>query len=141
MGLLFSKIWATLFNLNPFKIVIVGLDGAGKTTILYKLHLGEVLSTQPTIGANFEEIKHNNVTLQAWDLGGQESLRQSWSIYYRDTAAVILVIDSCDHDRIKLAKEELFKMLKHTDLDNAALLVFANKQDLKDSLPPAEIGT
>merc|ERR1719510_529394 len=131
MGLLFSRLWSRLFGLAEFKICIVGLDGAGKTTTLYKLHLGEVVSTQPTIGGNVEEVKHNNITLQCWDLGGQESLRKSWSVYYTNTHAIVLVIDSTDVKRMPIVKKELDLILNHDDLKDAILLVLANKQDQK----------
>ncbi|GJW59719.1 ADP-ribosylation factor-like protein 5 [Tanacetum coccineum] len=76
---------------------------------------------------------------QVWDLGGQERLRTSWVTYYRGTHAVITVIDSTDRDRIPLMKEELFRLLPNEELQNAVLLVFANKRDLKDAMTPAEI--
>lgn len=86
MGFLFSKI-INFFtkSKNNFKIVILGLQNAGKTTILYRLSLGQLVSTQPTIGSNVEEINHNNVKFQAWDLGGQESMRSVWDAYYTNT--------------------------------------------------------
>ncbi|XP_022861816.1 ADP-ribosylation factor-like protein 5, partial [Olea europaea var. sylvestris] len=74
-----------------------------------------------------------------WDLGGQERLRTSWTTYYRGTHAVIVMIDSTDRARISLMKDELFKLLPHEDLQSAVVLVFANKQDLKDAMKPAEI--
>ncbi|GJZ41212.1 ADP-ribosylation factor-like protein 5, partial [Tanacetum coccineum] len=74
-----------------------------------------------------------------WDLGGQERLRTSWATYYRGTHAVITVIDSTDRARISLMKDELFRLLPNEELQNAVLLVFANKQDLKDAMTPAEI--
>jgi ADP-ribosylation factor-like protein 5B len=70
MGFIFSKIWGKLRGDREYKVVIVGLANAGKTTLLYQLHLGEVVSAHPTIGSNVEEVKHNNVRLQVWDLGG-----------------------------------------------------------------------
>lgn len=76
---------------------------------------------------------------QVWDLGGQESLRTSWATYYRGTHAVIVVIDSTDRARINIIKDELFRLLQHGDLEGAVVLVFANKQDLKDAMSPAEI--
>lgn len=74
-----------------------------------------------------------------WDLGGQERLRPSWATYYRGTHAVIVVIDSTDRARISIMKDELFRLLQHGDLEGAAVLVFANKQDLKDAMSAAEI--
>lgn len=63
-----------------------------------------------------------------WDLGGQENLRGSWAAYYRDTAAVVLVVDSTDRERIATTKDELMKVIGNNDLKKAVLLVFANKQ-------------
>jgi ADP-ribosylation factor-like protein 5B len=76
---------------------------------------------------------------QVWDLGGQERLRGSWATYYRGTHSVVVVIDSTDRARIAIIKDELFKLLQHEDLEHAVLLVFANKQDLKEAMTPAEI--
>ncbi|XP_028070075.1 ADP-ribosylation factor-like protein 5 [Camellia sinensis] len=80
-----------------------------------------------------------HVALQVWDLGGQDRLRTSWATYYRGTHAVIVVIDSTDRARIGIMKDELFRLLPHDDLQNSVVLVFANKQDLKDAMTPAEI--
>ena len=76
---------------------------------------------------------------QVWDLGGQDRLRTSWATYYRGTHAIIAVIDSTDRARIGIMKDELFRLLPHEDLQNAVVVVFANKQDLKDAMTPAEI--
>lgn len=119
--------------------MVVGLDNAGKTTTLYKLHLGEVVVTQPTIGSNVEEVVYKNIRFEVWDLGGQDSLRLSWATYYRGTHAVLMVVDSTDRARIAIVKDELFRLLQHDDLQQAVVLVFANKQDLKDAMTPSEI--
>jgi len=72
MGYVLSKIWTRLTGNKdaPIKVVVVGMANSGKTTILYKLSLGEVVITQPTIGSNIEEVEHSNIKLQVWDLGG-----------------------------------------------------------------------
>ncbi|EFJ15934.1 ARF-like GTPase [Selaginella moellendorffii] len=139
MGALISRVWFMVFPAKEYKIVVVGLDNAGKTTTLYKLHLGEVVVTQPTVGSNVEEIVYKNIRFEVWDLGGQERLRASWVTYYRGAHAVILVVDSTDRARIAVIKDELFRLLQHEDLQQAVVLVFANKQDLKDAMAPAEI--
>lgn len=83
MGFLFSKIMNYFTkSKNNFKLIIVGIQNVGKTTILYRMSLKELVVTQPTIGANVEEIVHNNVKFQAFDLGGQESMRSVWDAYY-----------------------------------------------------------
>jgi ADP-ribosylation factor-like protein 5B len=139
MGVLMSRLWQRLFGPHQYKICLVGLNNAGKTTTLFKLHLGEVVETQPTIGSNVEEVVHDNVHFQVWDLGGQDSLRSAWSTYYVNTHAVILVVDSTDRKRIGVVTHELNKLLAHDDLKNAVLLVFANKQDCKEKMTAAQI--
>uniref|UniRef100_A0A336MII3 ADP-ribosylation factor-like protein 6 n=1 Tax=Culicoides sonorensis TaxID=179676 RepID=A0A336MII3_CULSO len=127
MGLLFSKLWS-LFGNEEHKLVMVGLDNAGKTTILYQFLMNEVVHTSPTIGSNVEEIVWKNLHFLIWDLGGQMSLRSAWSTYYTNTEFIIMVIDSTDRERLTVTREELYKMLQHEDLAKASLLVFANKQ-------------
>ncbi|TVU25073.1 hypothetical protein EJB05_27552 [Eragrostis curvula] len=139
MGAWMSRVWFLMFPAREYKLVVVGLDNAGKTTTLYKLHLGEAVTAAPTIGSNVEEVVFKNLRFEVWDLGGQESLRTSWATYYRGTHAVIVVIDSTDRARINIIKDELFRLLQHGDLESAVVLVFANKQDLKDAMSPAEI--
>lgn len=124
---------------SPPQICMVGLDAAGKTTILYKLHLGEVVESYPTIGSNVEEWSYRNVKFQVWDLGGQEALRPTWQTYFVNTHAVIMVVDSADPERMDAVREELHALLQSDDLRNALLLVYANKQDLKSALSAAEI--
>ncbi|XP_035688895.1 ADP-ribosylation factor-like protein 5B [Branchiostoma floridae] len=138
MGFLFSKLWS-LFNNEEHKVIITGLDNAGKTTILYQFLMNEVVHTSPTIGSNVEEIIWKNIHFVMWDIGGQESLRASWNTYYTNAQFLILVIDSTDRERLPISKEELHKMLAHEDLRQAAILIFANKQDLKGSMSSAEI--
>lgn len=97
-----------MFNLFYSK---VGLDAAGKTTILYKLKLGEVVTTIPTIGFNVETVEYKNVNFTVWDVGGQDKIRPLWRHYYQNTQGLIFVVDSNDRDRIGEAREELTKML------------------------------
>ena len=109
------------------------MQNAGKTTILYRLSLGQLVKTAPTIGSNVEELNYNNVKFQAWDLGGQESTRSVWDVYYMNTDAVVYVIDSQDEEFYEESKLQFHKLIKHPTLKNAAILIFANKQDLKDA--------
>ncbi|KAI9199708.1 ARF-like protein [Polychytrium aggregatum] len=139
MGIVLTKLWRLLWSQTEYKICIVGLDNAGKTTVLYRLIYNESVSTSPTIGSNVEELRYKNIRLMVWDIGGQESLRQSWSTYYVNSKAVIMVIDSSDVGRLHIAKAELHRMLEHEHLKSACLLVFANKQDVKDSRSAMQI--
>jgi ADP-ribosylation factor-like protein 5B len=106
----------------------VGLDNAGKTTALYKLSLGQTVSTAPTIGSNVEKIQVGNLAFEIWDLGGQASLRSSWSLYFNGVNAIIVVIDSSDRTRIPIAKQELYQILATRELEAVPLLLLANKQ-------------
>jgi ADP-ribosylation factor-like protein 1 len=121
------------------RILILGLDGAGKTTILYQLRCGEVVTTIPTIGFNVETVTYNNVKFQVWDLGGQSSIRPYWRCYYKNTDAIIYVVDSADTERLAVAKDELVAMLQEDELQDAILLVFANKQDMPNALKDASV--
>jgi ADP-ribosylation factor protein 1 len=139
MGLAFSSIWQRMFGKQEMRILMVGLDAAGKTTILYKLKLGEVVTTIPTIGFNVETVEYKNISFTVWDVGGQDKIRPLWRHYYQNTQGLIFVIDSNDRDRIEDAREELTKMLNEEEMRDAVLLVFANKQDLPNAMTAAEI--
>ena len=140
MGNFFSSLWGKIFSSQKeFKILILGLANAGKTTLLYKLHMGQVVQTQPTIGSNVEEIAHKNVKFQAWDLGGQESIRFVWPTYTQSTHAVIFVIDSADKKNNLLTKAEFYNLLVDSNQKDASFLVFANKQDLPDAMSEEDI--
>ena len=131
MGFLISKILEFFTkSKDNFKIIILGMQNAGKTTILYRLSLGQFVRTTPTIGSNVEELAYNNVKIQAWDLGGQESTRSVWDVYYMNTDGVVFVLDSQEDEYFEESKAEFYKALKHPSLRNAVILIFANKQDL-----------
>mmetsp|Transcript_28020 Transcript_28020/g.39395 ORF Transcript_28020/g.39395 Transcript_28020/m.39395 type:complete len:181 (+) Transcript_28020:129-671(+) len=130
MGLMISKLFDKFIGKKEMRILMLGLDAAGKTTILYKLKLGEVVSSVPTIGFNVETVEYKKIKFTVWDVGGQDKIRLLWRHYYENTQGLIFVVDSSDRERVELAKEELHKMLGEEELRDAALLVFANKQDL-----------
>ena len=98
----------TFFSSHHAKIVMLGLDGAGKTTVLYKLKLNETVSTIPTIGFNVETVKPTkHLSFTVWDVGGQEILRPLWRHYFQGCSGLIYIVDSSDNARIASAKEEL----------------------------------
>merc|ERR1712032_710565 len=130
------------------RILMVGLDAAGKTTILYKLKLGDVITTIPTIGFNVETVEYKNIEFTVWDIGGQHLIRPLWRHYYKGSEAVIFVVDSNDRERIDdnglnsnddNVRDQLHSMLADEELNGAALLVFANKQDLPNAMSVDEI--
>lgn len=139
MGLGFSRIFSRLFAKQDVRILMVGLDAAGKTTILYKLKLGEIVTTIPTIGFNVETVEYKNIKFTVWDVGGQDKLRPLWRHYFQNTNGLIFVVDSNDRERVQQARDELHKMLLEDELRDAVLLVFANKQDLPKAMSTAEV--
>lgn len=130
MGGSISRLFDTIFGKREMRTLMVGLDAAGKTTILYKLAVGEVVASVPTIGFNVEAVEYKNVKFTVWDVGGQDKIRPLWKHYYQGTEGLIFVVDSSDKERIEVAREELHRMLNEQELRDAAILVFANKQDL-----------
>lgn len=117
------------------RILLLGLDSAGKTTILYKLRLGETIATIPTIGFNVEEVTYKTMKMIVWDVGGQDKIRQLWRYYYQDTDALIFVVDASDRERLSEAKDALSTILSDDTLHHIPVLIFANKFDLPTSLP------
>ncbi|ESO06236.1 hypothetical protein HELRODRAFT_64136 [Helobdella robusta] len=139
MGLTISNLFSRLFGKKQMRILMVGLDAAGKTTILYKLKLGEIVTTIPTIGFNVETVEYKNISFTVWDVGGQDKIRPLWRHYFQNTQGLIFVVDSNDRERALEAREELTKMLQEDELRDAVLLIFANKQDLPNAMTVAEI--
>ena len=111
---------------------MLGLDVVGKTTVLCKLQLGEVVTTIPTIGFNVE-------SLSTRDVGGQHKIRPLWRHYYQGTDALIYVVDAAESERFDEAKEELERLLADDHLTNAPLLVLSNKSDLDGAATPAQV--
>ncbi|ETV97377.1 hypothetical protein H310_09714 [Aphanomyces invadans] len=116
------------------RLLMVGLDAGGKTTILYKLKLGEVVTTIATIGFNVETVKYKELEFTVWDIGVGSKGRGLWQHYYSNTHALVYVVDANDRDRMAEAKSELHNALAHEALKNVWVLVFANKQDLPTAM-------
>lgn len=139
-GLFTSRFnFSGLFGKTQLRILMVGLDAAGKTTILYKMKLGEVVTTIPTIGFNVETVEYKKLSFTVWDVGGQDKIRPLWRHYYHNTNGLIFVVDSNDRERIEEARDELERMLGEHEMRSAVVLVFANKQDLPNALPPSQM--
>eukprot|EP00330_Aristerostoma_sp_ATCC50986_P014054 CAMPEP_0114596842 /NCGR_PEP_ID=MMETSP0125-20121206/19027_1 /TAXON_ID=485358 ORGANISM="Aristerostoma sp., Strain ATCC 50986" /NCGR_SAMPLE_ID=MMETSP0125 /ASSEMBLY_ACC=CAM_ASM_000245 /LENGTH=106 /DNA_ID=CAMNT_0001800607 /DNA_START=222 /DNA_END=542 /DNA_ORIENTATION=+ len=93
----------------------------------------------PTKGFNIKNLAHDGFKLTVWDVGGHKALRPYWANYYQGTDALVFVIDSADRKRLAESGAELQKLLEEEDLASIPLLIFANKQDLLQALPPDEI--
>ncbi|KAH9005519.1 ARF/SAR [Lactarius hatsudake] len=131
MGLSVSRLLSGLFGKKEMRTSSCSpLDAAGKTTILYKLKLGEIVTTVSTIGTP---------TFTVWDVGGQDKTRPLWRHYFQNVRGIIFVIHSNDRERVSDAREELQRMLNENVFRNALLLIFANKQDLPNAMNPSGI--
>lgn len=137
--------YSGLFRKKDLRILMVGLDAAGKTTILYKLKLGEVVTTIPTIGFNVETVDYKGVNFTCWDVGGRDKIRPLWRHYYQNCQGLIFVVDSNDRERLAgddndySAKAMLHSMCAEEQLKDAPVLVLANKQDLPNACTVAEV--
>jgi ADP-ribosylation factor protein 1 len=141
MGLLWSRLRGALDALGrrERRILMLGLDAAGKTTVLYKLQLGEAVLTIPTVGFNVETVRYQRMEMTFWDVGGQTKLRPLWRHYFRGTDALVFVVDSSDRERLAEARDELQHVLADDEMRGAAVLVLANKQDLPGAAGAAEL--
>lgn len=125
---------------QPFtkkKVLLIGLDGAGKTTILHRLKHNKFIQAQPTVGLNIETTTIKNIEFLIFDVGGK--VRSLWTHYYENLNSLIFVIDSTDKERLWQVREELVKLNEDLKFHNISLLVFFNKQDLKESLELSEL--
>jgi len=142
MYTLLSGLYRYTVQKDEFSIIILGLDDAGKTTLLEqtktiftKGYLGMSLSKiTTTVGLNLGNIDVGRTRLNFWDLGGQEELQSLWSHYYAECHGVIFVVDSAARDRIDEAVAAFRKMIVSEHLDGVPLLLLANKQDLSNCL-------
>ena len=124
---------------GPRKVLILGLDAAGKTTLLYRLKLGQKVPTIPTIGFNVEQVHVGNIQCTVWDIGGQDRLRGLWRHYTHDTHLLIFMIDSHDLDRLDEALQELRTHMNSAECIHCPVLVLANKQDMPTAMSPTDL--
>lgn len=143
---LFYGLWSYMFSKTEFHVLILGIDKAGKTTLLEKVKSQysnlEGLPPDrivPTVGLNIGRVEVSNTKLVFWDLGGQSGLRSIWEKYYDEAHAVIYVVDAASPGRFEESKSALEKVLQHEDLQGAPLLILANKQDLQEAVSIDEL--
>ncbi|CAH9141257.1 unnamed protein product [Cuscuta epithymum] len=139
-------LWEYAFSKTEFHVLILGIDKAGKTTLLEKLK-SQFLNIEalppdrivPTVGLNIGRVEVSNSKLVFWDLGGQPGLRSIWEKYYEEAHAVLFVVDAACPSRFEDAKSALEKVLRHEELQGAPLLIVANKQDLAEAVSVEEL--
>jgi len=134
-----SQLPANVLFTQEARILVLGLDNAGKTTILKKLSDEDIQHIMPTQGFNIKSLSKEGFKLNVWDIGGQKSIRPYWRNYFENTDALVYVVDSADRKRMDETGEELNQLLEEDTLAGVALLVFANKNDLLNACEAAEI--
>lgn len=135
------KMLTQLFGTPEYRLLILGFDASGKTTILYKFKLNEFVQTIPTIGFNVETIKHNNSNLTIWDVGGCDKIRPLIRHYFENTKGIIFVIDSqekCQYRQLEI-RDELWRIFGEDTLFDVPVLIYLNKMDMGDGLQPQDI--
>ncbi|XP_062393376.1 ADP ribosylation factor like GTPase 3, like 1 [Sardina pilchardus] len=122
-----------------FRIVLLGLDNGGKTTLLKQLASEDVNTITPTQGFNIKSVTSHGMKLNVWDIGGQRKIRTFWKKYLENTDLLIYVIDSADKKRFEETGVELAELIEEDNLKGVPILIFANKQDLATASPASEI--
>jgi ADP-ribosylation factor related protein 1 len=143
-----KSIYSSLTRTEEYSVLILGLDNAGKTTLLERLKSQyggagtKVVPPDriaPTVGQNVGHVKISNTLIKLWDLGGQESLRSLWDSYYTSSHAVVFVVDSTDRERIEECKQTLDSIVSREDIEGTPILMLANKQDKEDRMEVEDI--
>ncbi|KAL0240916.1 hypothetical protein GEMRC1_006152 [Eukaryota sp. GEM-RC1] len=121
------------------RALMLGLDSAGKTTVVKNILNLDTSTMSPTFGFDIHTLQRNNLTLNIWDIGGQSTIRSYWRTYFDRTDAIIWVVDSFDIGRIDECASEFLSALHSERLIGATLLILANKQDLPGALTSEEV--
>lgn len=125
------------------QVLLLGLDNAGKSTLLYKLKHNTSVSTVPTIGFNVEMLEarknRRKIAITIWDIGGQGNMRDHWPNFYQNAGAIVFVVDSADQERLNEAQRELERTLRNDELRGRPLILLANKQDVDGALNVTEM--
>ena len=124
---------------RELRVLMVGLDNAGKTTVVKRVNGESIDEISPTLGFNIKTMTYGDYSLNVWDVGGQEKLRPLWRHYFNNTDGLIFVVDCLDRDRVQRAKEEFYSIINDAFMKNSAILIFANKQDLRGAMTTSEI--
>ncbi|XP_012566936.1 ADP-ribosylation factor-like protein 3 isoform X1 [Hydra vulgaris] len=126
-------------NKKELRILLLGLDNAGKTTILKSLASEDISHVTPTQGFNIKSVQSQGILLNVWDIGGQKTIRSYWRNYFENTDVLIYVIDSADRARFEESGMQLAELLEEEKLIGTPVLIFANKQDLLHAAKSSEL--
>ena len=122
------------------RLLLVGLESSGKTSVLNRVGRGVFVPTTPTEGFGAETVWFGELELTLWDVGGQARAREMWPNFFEGVQGLVFVVDSADDsERLEQAAVVLRSCLAHPLLEDVAVLVLANKQDVKDSMAAGEV--
>eukprot|EP00639_Heterosigma_akashiwo_P023797 CAMPEP_0206407530 /NCGR_PEP_ID=MMETSP0294-20121207/30560_1 /ASSEMBLY_ACC=CAM_ASM_000327 /TAXON_ID=39354 /ORGANISM="Heterosigma akashiwo, Strain CCMP2393" /LENGTH=176 /DNA_ID=CAMNT_0053866719 /DNA_START=73 /DNA_END=599 /DNA_ORIENTATION=- len=136
-----QRMLKSVFETPEYRVLLLGLDSSGRTTLLYKEKLGELITTIPTIGFNVETLQVDGTKLTVWDVGGCDKIRPLWRHYFHGTDAIVYFVDSSDRDRRQEQREEYNLILQQEELRDSIKFVLANKQDLPHARSGPEVAT
>lgn len=139
--------FASWFYQREYRIIVVGLDGAGKTTIMRLLQTGKITTTVPSnhptyvlaIGFNVDSFNIDQFKVEMWDLGGQSSIRAYWRCYLANTDGIVFVVDSADPERFIIGKAELMALLKEPEIEGVPVLILSNKSDAEGARSAVQV--
>ena len=117
-------IWERLVGKTDAGILMIELDAAGQTAILFKLKLGEIVTTITTIGRKVETVECKNLCFAMRSAGGQDKIQPRRRQYFRRVHGLVYAADSHDRDGIGEASDEIIKVPNEDQMCDAAVLVF-----------------
>jgi len=123
---------------EKMKILLLGLENVGKTTIMNKISQDITIEEQSS-GILIETVENKYMKFISWDLGGCDRIRLFWKRFFPGTQGIIFVIDPSNKEPMEEAKHKLDFLLQSEELKDAPLLVLVNKKDLRTEMNIDEI--